>query len=428
MKGISQYLIVGLIVSLFYFSFGFTFLPPNVNTKMLLAILGLFIVAYDTIRNRMLAISRPLLGAIGFALVFSVLSFFAVDYNDTNDLSYATYFISFSVWIFSAYTVCTVIKWTHGDVNIILITYYLAGVCVVQCFLALAIDFIPAFQFFVDGYIDQGQEFLLEVDRLYGIGASLDNAGVRFSIVLILIAGVLSREESLRKSRRISVLLLASFFIIIVIGNILSRTTSVGAVMAFIYFLWNTRFLRKEIDANTFRFTRVFMIILGITILIIFYFYRTDEVFYRYIRFAFEGFFNWVEIGEWRTDSTDKLNSTMWVWPTDLKTWIIGTGRFDDWAFGTDIGYCRFILYCGLVGFSAFALFFVYNYAVFAARYKKYSDMFFFFLVLTFLIWVKVSTDIFLIYALLYCMDMLRKEDETLNYQDENSLQYSGNI
>lgn len=55
------------------------------------------------------------------------------------------------------------------------------------------------------------------------------------------------------------------------------------------------------------------------------YLYNNDPFFYKNIRFAFEAFFNWVETGELRTDSTDKLNTMMWVWPEDVKSWIIGT-------------------------------------------------------------------------------------------------------
>ncbi len=415
---------IGLVVSLFYFSFGFTFLPSGINTKMILALFGLLTASYHAIQNRSLKVSRPLLGAVGFVILFSIICFVSVDYRHTNDFSYATYFVSFAVWIFSAYTVCTLVRWGHGTVNISLIAFHLTGACFVQCILALLIDSSPDFQIWVNRYIDQGQDFLLEVNRLYGIGASLDNAGVRFSIVLIMIAGVLSNEEAVRNSRLKIVMLLTGFFTIIVIGNMMSRTTSIGTGLALLYFMWNTGIFRMVIKSDFFKFHFIFGFMFVLALLVTAYFYQVDSVFHDQIRFAFEGFFNWIEKGEWRTDSTDKLNNNMWVWPTDLNTWIIGTGLFDNWIFGTDIGYCRFILYCGLTGFSVFALFFVYNAAVFATKYRQYRGMFFFFLVLTFIIWIKVSTDIFLIYALFYCMDML-SNNKVLNPKNENRLLYS---
>lgn len=64
--------------------------------------------------------------------------------------------------------------------------------------------------------------------------------------------------------------------------------------------------------------------------------------------------------GVWYTDSTERLNQAMWIWPADndTKTWLIGKAVFSDWgAVGTDIGYCRFVFYCGLTGLCTFILF-----------------------------------------------------------------------
>lgn len=424
MGRIFQYLIVGLVVSLFYFSFGFTFLPAAINSKLILAVGGVLLASYHAAQNRGIRIDRPLLGAIGLALLFSVICFIAVDYSYTDDLSYATYIVSFLVWLFAAYTVCVLIRWVHKEVDLKLITCYLAAVCFAQCVFALLINNNPALQALVNLYIEQGQELLLEVNRLYGIGASLDNAGVRFSIVLILIAAVLSKEAELRNTRWKMALLMVAFFSIVVIGNMMSRTTSIGAMLALLYLMWNTGLFRMVIKPEFLKLHLLFGSILILALLVTLYFFRNDRDFNEQIRFAFEGFFNWFETGEWRTDSTDKLNNKMWIWPTDARTWIIGTGLFDNWIFGTDIGYCRFILYCGLPGFAVFALFFVYNAAVFIHNHRTYRDMFYFLLVITFIIWIKVSTDIFLIYALFYCMDMLNRSHH-LTHQDENSLLYS---
>lgn len=423
MGRILQYLMIGMIVSLFYFSFGFTFLPSSINTKLILAVIGLPFAVFHAIQRGSMKIDRALVGATGIVMLFSLVCFFAVDYNHTTDLSYATYFVSFAVWTFSAYTVCALIRSVHGVINLKILTCYLAGVCVAQCLLALLIDSIPLFEIFVNSYIDQGQDFLVEVSRLYGIGASLDNAGVRFSLVLIMLAGVLSKEQTLRTDRSTIIMLLIAFFSIVIVGNMISRTTSTGAGLALLLFTWNTGISRMVVRPDFLRFHVIFWMMLIVAVLITTYFYQNNKIFHEQIRFAFEGFFNWIETGEWRTGSTDKLSENMWIWPTDMKTWIIGTGLYENWIYGTDIGYCRFILYCGLSGFSLFALFFIYNAVVFAGKYRQYWDMFFLFLVMTFVVWIKVSTDIFLIYALLYGMDMF-KSDKTLNHQYEDRLLY----
>ncbi|WDF68349.1 hypothetical protein PQ465_18905 [Sphingobacterium oryzagri] len=377
------------------------------NTKNVLSLVGIFCLCYDSLRVERITISLKIIGAIGFAVIFSLICLYSADYNHTVDYAYATYFVSFAVWIFGAYAVCKAIRMVHGEVNFKLITLYLTAVCFGQCVAAIMIDRIPAFQLLVDGTVRQGQEFLEEVDRLYGIGASLDNAGVRFSIVQLMIAALLVRDESIRGNSGRIVLLLLAFFTIALVGNMISRTTTTGLVASLLYIIFATGLLRLVIRFKYFKFFLTFIFVIAVVVGISIFLYHTDDSFYHNIRFAFEGFFNWVETGTWTTGSTEKLNREMWIWPEDTKTWIIGSGLFNNFIYSTDIGYCRFILYCGLVGFSFFALFFIYNAYVFARQNDRYALMFFFFLIMTFIIWLKVATDIFFIYALFYCLDGL---------------------
>lgn len=195
----------------------------------------------------------------------------------------------------------------------------------------------------------------------------------------------------------------------------IARTTTVGGVLGLGYLFLTTGKFKLVIKQEFFKFHFVFGVILLLGVAVATYFYQTDQDFYSSLRFAFEGFFNWFETGEFQTDSTDKLNNEMWIWPEDTKTWIIGSGYFGSFIYSTDVGYCRFILYCGLVGFSVFALFFVYLAAVFAEKFKSYRLLFLFLLALTFIIWVKVATDIFFIYALLFFVGVLDREEEKLD-------------
>lgn len=397
---------VAIALSFYLFPIGFTFLPVAINTKMILAALGVLFLAYVWLNTRRITLYREMLGAMGLAFVFSLTCYFAADFNNTNDYSYANYYISFFVWLGGAYAVCTIMKAVHGQANLRLLVFYAAGVSFFQCIIAIVIDRVPAFQQLVDRVVEQGQDFTKEIGRLYGIGASLDSAGIRFALVLILIAAVISKDEVVRSSKKNIVLLLIAFFTIAVVGNMVARTTSVGVLMALVYMLLNTGLFRFVIKKEYFKFHAIFLGMLFLFISVSTYLYHTDVSFYKDMRFAFEGFFNLVEHGTFKTSSTDKLNGVMWIWPEDLKTWIIGTGWFGFYIFSTDIGYCRFILYFGLTGFSLFASFFVYNAGVFAIKYKKYRDLFLFLLVYTFIIWVKVATDIFFLYALLYSLDI----------------------
>jgi hypothetical protein len=91
----------------------------------------------------------------------------------------------------------------------------------------------------------------------------------------------------------------------------------------------------------------------------------------------------------------------MWIWPSDSRTWAIGTGIFGDFAFGTDIGYCRFTLYCGLIGLVLFSIFFIYNGLSVVSYFPDARFLSNLLIALTFIVWLKVATDIFFAYALL---------------------------
>ncbi|ODM54963.1 hypothetical protein BFF93_00430 [Elizabethkingia meningoseptica] len=416
------YLVVGIITSFYFFPISFTFLPSSVNTKMILAVIGIVLVGYRSIQEEKLNMPKKLLVATGIAIVFSVICYISTDINYTNDYSYASYIVSFSVWLGGAYTVCATIRAVHGYVDFKIITLYLAGVCFSQCILAMMIDSIPVFRNLVNTFVSQGQEFLDDVDRLYGIGASLDPAGVRFSLVLVMIAGLLGNDEEIRQDNKAIALLLIAFFTISIVGNTISRTTILGVACGIVYFIISSGLFRLLIRYESVKLGTLFGLLFLAAIIVSVYLYNTNDSFYGYMRFAFEGFFNWSEKGEWATSSTDKLNREMWIWPEDQRTWLIGSGLFDNFVYDTDIGYCRFILYCGLIGFSVFALLFVYLGIMFSFQESKYRLMFLIFTALTFVFWLKVASDIFFIYALFFCVDqfVMTNKNEEISY--ENSI------
>lgn len=97
----------------------------------------------------------------------------------------------------------------------------------------------------------------------------------------------------------------------------------------------------------------------------------------------------------------------MWIWPEDTQTWIIGSGKIgsrdlNNYDYFTDIGYCRFVFYSGLIGLTLFSIYFIYNGVYFSRYYPRYRYIFLLMIAVTFIIWTKVATDIFQIYALFY--------------------------
>lgn len=414
-----------IITSFYYFPFWFTALP-GVNTKQMVAMVGVVAWGVQLAMRRSGNLNKGLLPLSLFAIVFSLICFFSVAYNSTSDYVYATYIVSMWVWVTGAYGVCWLIRTVHGSVSFQTLSHYLIAVCVIQCFLALFIDYSPAFKVFVDAHIVQGQEFLTEVKRLYGIGAMLDTAGIRFSIALILLSYFITYRKAGDKIGR-TLLYLFAFAFIMIVGNMMARTTSVGVILGLLYIAYRQFFGGENCPFTMKELTFGALIIIFVCIPVITYFYSTDAAFHKNLRFGFEGFFSLVETGKWQVGSNDQLKS-MIVFPETTKTWLIGDGYFNNpiatdiyftgkvtggYYMGTDIGYLRFIFYCGTIGLLAFSLYICKAVSLCMERFPTKKLLLLFLGVLNFMVWLKVSTDIFLIFALLLMAD----PEETTNEQ-----------
>ena len=430
-----KYILVGTIVSFFYFPISFTFLP-GVNTKNATAVFGLVCFLFIMVKKREFTIPKELFILLLLSSFVSIISYFSITFNQTPDVTYVTYIRSAVIWLSGALGVCVCIWFAHGRINLALLTNYLAGVCVFQCVMAMLIHFVPAVETFVDATVDQGQWLLKDMNRLYGVGASLDVGGSRFSAALIAIAFCLGQDKEKREGASRFILAL-SFAIITVIGNFIARTTIIGVALGLFYILAfeNWRVFTKEFRSESDELGKskstiwTWLAILAIVIPIGITLYRTSEEFYDMMRFGFEGFFSLVEEGEWDVDSNEKLKS-MIVWPEELRTWIIGDGYFanqrndanyigdattEGFYMGTDIGYLRYIFYFGVIGLLAISSVMIYACWIGIKAFPEYKAMILLALLAGFIIWLKVSTDLFPFYSLLASAAFFNQELELLS-------------
>lgn len=421
------YIIITIIVSLYYFPLGIRFMP-SLTTKTIIAVIGLVILLCRQAIGDKFDINKDAYTLVGWATGVSVIGLISVTFNDTPDYTYVTYVISMLVWASAAYFVCICIKMVHGYISIELIGNYLIAVCVAQCVLALLIDFNPMVRAFAISIMGP-QDWIESVNRLYGIGAALDTAGIRFSVVLIIIAFMLSRMES-SASKMYMWTYLFVFILITIIGNMIARTTTVGLVLGIAYLMYVSEFYKFRIVTSQRKVWKGMIICLCLSLPVFIYYYHTNVAIHKYTLFAFEGFFSLFETGEWEVGSNEKLKS-MYVFPESLKTWIIGDGYivnpvdvdpyytgniYEGYYMGTDVGYLRFIYYFGLIGLMVFSIFIYKSYGVCCKRYADYKNLFFLLLLLNFIVWLKVSTDVFLIFALFLMMneDVKRKNDKRI--------------
>lgn len=419
-------LITIVLTSFYLFPVAFSFFPA-LNTKNIMAGLGLIVGALVLVRNRASIVNRDFFVLSLFALLVSFAGILSILYNNTPDYTYATYIVSMWIWVSAAFVLVQWIRLVHGYASVTLLANYLIVVCVLQCVAALLIDTYPALKNWVDSTIVdfgfESQEVIADKNRLYGFGAALDVAGTRFAAVLIILAYVLTKVEE-TKIKTFLFLYIVAFFFISIVGNFIARTTTLGLILAVSYLFWvnRNRLIGINRDKKLWRF--IFLILI-ITIVLTTYLYHHSPMFKENFRFAFEGFFNWIEKGEWKSNSTDMLKR-MIILPSEFETWVIGDGYFhspselDPNYIGpiysgfykyTDIGYLRFIYYFGLIGTSLFVLFFCKVADVCMQRFRNQRTMFFFILLLNLIIWCKVSTDIFIIFALFLCIGQEENED-----------------
>ena len=407
-----KYPILLIVTSFFFFPFEFTFLP-GINTKMLLAAMGLVLFVARAAASRSASLDKDFFVLIVFASIVSLSGIISVVYNATTDLSYASYVVSFFVWMGGAYFVVSSIRFLHGKVTPLMVINYLAAICVVQCVIALLISRNPLVKDFVDSFLG-GEGFMGKLEnRMYGIGCALDVAGLKFSCVLVAISFVVM--NGLCQPKLQTTIYWIAYLVIAVVGNMIGRTTSVGVVVSLIYILVHCIFYgyREFLKSHVLPLLLLMVVLLPLLI----YLYNNSPKTREDLRFGFEGFFSLAETGRWETNSNNRL-SDMFVLPDNPKTWIIGDGYFDnpysdpnfngdnptEFYKGTDVGYLRFIYYFGVIGLISFVVFFLVAFWECASRHRKYAILFLMILTINYIVWVKVSSDIFLIFSLFLCI------------------------
>lgn len=417
-----------VITSFFFFPFYFTFLP-TVNTKMMMAACGMVTYFVRAGKGQTGSVGRDLFVLTLLALAVSLASFLAMTVNETPDDSYLWYVSSMWTWLGAAYFMVNAVGWTHGRVSLELVVVYLVAVCTLQCFLALAIDRNAAVKDFVDSFL-YGTGFMGKNEsRLYGLGCALDVAGSRFCAVLVMLVGVLPRVASMAKAKTYVPLLLFCFLVIAFVGNMIARTTSLGMVLAVLYFLF-LLFTSGDMTEGARRYVARWAA--GLTLVVSFTavtLYHTDRQWRENIDFGFEGFISLVEKGRWEVRSNYQLKG-MFIYPDNTRAWLVGDGHMastdiDPYYVGpvyhgyykdTDVGYSRFLFYFGIVGLVAISAVVLKAGEICMRRFQGYRLMFALVCVVNFVVWTKVSSDVFLVFCPFLCLA------SRLNDDNEDSL------
>lgn len=423
------------MVSGYIFPFSFTFFPSQ-NTKNLLAAVGMAIYIFELILSRK-KISAEKSTILVFVMAFAVafMALFTMIYHNTSDSTYVSYPLTFVLWLCAGYTCIKMMKATHGYASFSLFAKYLTAVAVMQCIIALMIDNIPAFENWVNSWMFLGREYWANTGRLYGVGCGLDVAGVRFSGIILVIAFE-CYEASRERNRKELIVGLICFAIIAVVGNMIARTTLVGVAVSFVMWLMLSLIPSKKAILDISALWGWFIVIVAASVFTCTTLYNTNEKVRENLRFGFEGFFSLAEKGYWETNSNNALKE-MVVWPDNPATWILGDGYMldpasvedylikndvaGDYSYkGTDVGYCRFIFYFGIVGLLVFTAFFAVAAGACGSRAPSKKLCFFLLWVINMIVWAKVTTDVFPVICVFLLTDIeTDEEDEEDEEEDE---------
>lgn len=430
MRSIIKALVCAIIFDFFYFSSVFSF-TRGVNTKLILAVIGLVVFVFTSLKKKEFRVSREMVNLTLLAAGVSLAAFLAMSYNNTGDNSYVTYVISMIVWLSAAYMVIRTLRVAYGTVSIELVANFIIALSVFQCIIALLADIYQPVDLLIKSiYPNTG--WLESVDRMYGLGdtTALDTGGIRYSIACVFCAYMLVKTQGKRDA--LIPWYIFAYIIITVIGNMIARTTTVGAIIALAYILF-AFFSSSRISYSKIKALGWLIGILAIMIPLFSWLYNTNDRIHNNLRFGFEGFFSLVETGHWDVSSNNKLRS-MYVFPDNTKTWVIGDGYFVNpggdpnflgditggYYMDTDVGYLRFIFYFGVIGLTIFSLLILYAGKVCRQRYPTERLLFYILTLINFIVWFKVATDCFFILGLFIATAYVRDfMDEPKELQEQ---------
>lgn len=358
--GLLKKLILIIVLFLIICKPEFVFIPFGVNRFF--GVLGLFVFFADAkAKHKIIDSSSASLKKIIKTLIpVVVLSFVSLVLNGTSDIYFPKYTLSIILGFFAAYFWAYLLYKFYSEVDINTICNYYTTVVVLFVAIAFICFLQPSVYDTLVSYERIDEIALISMERtegtrLIGIGANFFAAAVINGTLLILLAAYI---VSYNHSTKHMVVLIVSYALITVLGMMMARTTLFGALLGFVIILIN-------IISSTRKFFKItgsllIILILSFIMLDTFGMYSSDKM-DTLTSFGFEMFENKQQNGgKFETSSMHSLYRMWNTIPSDIKTWIIGDGLWEDHGFyykNVDLGYLRNLWYFGLLG-----SFFIYRF------------------------------------------------------------------
>lgn len=288
-----------------------------------------------------------------FSLVFVALVSSIVNGN------FDSYFYKFPLKVYislsSAYAFFYIIrKLFHVTLSIDDYILLMLHACFIQIGISLIGFLNSGFLNFANGIMMADDIFLETTEsyegymgRIIGIGASFFGAGCIYAMVATLAALVIKKETSITKQ----VFYIIEVLIILVIGAAIARTALLGFLGFLFVLLW-----RDENSKNRIRFSSVIILFLTGWCFLSIFMNRLENssLFGEAFSRAFSMFYAYKDYGELQSMQSMAGES---IWPSTLKTWIIGDGLMADpqhptlaYYMNQDRGWNRLVFGIGIIG------------------------------------------------------------------------------
>ena len=191
-----------IVVDFFFFSTSFTFIP-RLNTKEIMAVVGIVLFLTDMHRRKEFALSREFIGLLIYSVLLSLAAVFTFIYHNTQDRLYTTYFMSMLTWLSASYTAVRCIKAVHGRLSIELVSAYVVSVAATQGLISVIADIYKPLGDFILSIVP-GLWWCRNIDRLFGFGstACLDTAGIRYALASVLCANCIKIKVQNEETKR----------------------------------------------------------------------------------------------------------------------------------------------------------------------------------------------------------------------------------
>ncbi len=357
--------LVGLLFVIVY-PLKFVFFP-YASTRVLLGILGIPFLLRE-VNLRRLSTPKNILLVFLLIMLWSILVLF---FNGTSDFFFVTYPISVIIILSACCFWIHLAKIIDNDLNPYKVSKYLLLTVDIQMIIVVLFFISPAFKVTMLSLLteelhplsEQGGELYF---RVSGFGSGYYASGIVHCFVLQVCMFCICKEN---RSRLFCIL---SFFLISIVGTIMARTTLIGIFVSLLYYLF--------FSSKSFIYVlRKVATTLGIVCMVVLLWnslhVSVSEEVDQQIRFGFEMFYNYFESGDLETVSTNDLKDSYSIYPSSLKTWLLGDGLFynerGENYMVTDNGYMRMVFYFGIIGMF---LLFAYNYFLYKNTAKALRD------------------------------------------------------